>query len=377
MKGITIHIRRILRNKLIIGAAAVIPVVMLLLGGRAGDMLPGMAVINQDGGPLAGLVVESLAQSYRVEQLSADEVEEQVRRGGLEYVLEIPTGFGAEVLAARTPQLAGTAVNNPHSALHVREAVEQVTRPALVLASSLQPETEQQLAAALQQVQQGPFRVEQEIHSRNGELSAANANGFLLAMNLFTMIMLLMGLYGGINLMRDRRSGTVMRAAAAPAGLRGYVGGLLAALMAVQLLQVALTTAAAGLVFPDIRLAVLARSFGVMSLFAMTSLAFGVALAGVAKSMNQLGVLGSIFIFPMAMLGGSFWPIEIMPQQLQRISVLMPNYWAGQAIQLSLAQAGLQDFLLPIAILGAYAALLFVLGSWKRDQVTSGREMRE
>lgn len=87
--------------------------------------------------------------------------------------------------------------------------------------------------------------------------------------------------------------------------------------------------------------------------------------------------MGSIFIFPMAMLGGSFWPIEIMPQQLQRISVLMPNYWAGQAIQLSLAQAGLQDFLLPIAILGAYAALLFVLGSWKRDQVTSGREMRE
>lgn len=377
MNTITIHMKRILRNKLVMAAAAVIPVVMLLFGGRSADTLPRLAVVLHDDGPLVELVHESLKQSYRVELVDADAVDERVRRGGLEYVLEIPAGFGRELTAGRTPQVAGVALDNPHGEMAVREAIEQVTRPALVLAASLDFRGERELASALLQVAEGPFSVRHEVLSRGGELTAADAGGFQNAMKLFTFVMLLMGLYGGMNLIRDRQSGTLMRAAATPGGLRGYVGGLLSALIAVQLLQVMVTTGAAGLVFPQIRGAVLLRSSMVMALFAVTSLSFGVALAGVSKNLNQLGVLGSIFVFPMAMLGGAFWPVEIMPVQLQRLSPLVPNYWAAQGIELSLAQAGAADFLLPALILLVYAVLFFLLGSWKRDQVTSGSEMRQ
>lgn len=377
MKAITIHIRRILRNKLILAATVAIPLVMVLLGGSGSDMVPSVAVINHDGGPLSELVLTRLEDSYRIEKYnSLEEAEDRMRRGGLEYILQIPDGFGSELIAARTPVVSGVAVSNPHSELHVREAIQQVTRPGLVLAASLEIESEQALASAWQRVQEGPFTVRDEVLSRGGDLAASDASGYVRSMNLFTLVLLLMGLYGGMNLIRDRRNGTLMRASAAPGGLRGYIGGLLVALIVVQLLQVALTTVAAGVVFPQIRSAVLVASFGVMALFAVTSLAFGIALAGIAKNLNQLGVLGSIFIFPMAMLGGAFWPMEIMPLQLQRIGVLMPNYWAGRGIELALGQVALREFLLPSAILLMYAVLFFLLGSWKRDQVTSGREMR-
>jgi ABC-2 type transport system permease protein len=47
-----------------------------------------------------------------------------------------------------------------------------------------------------------------------------------------------------------------------------------------------------------------------------------------ASTQRTASMLGNMVIFPLAMLGGSFFPFEIMPQWMAAIGRLTPNGWA-------------------------------------------------
>lgn len=381
MNGYTIHLRRILRNKMIVAATMAIPLLMLIYGCVGTERNPRAAVILEDTGSLAELLLEQLSEQYRIELIAADTAGAIIRQGAADYILQIPRDFGNQLVNAEVPVLSGRATHNQQYDLHMRSVLHRIIQPVLELSRSSKPADQQELAEAAQKMlqalrEQADTEQEEQRSSAESGVSSLAAERYQSGMNLFSMIMLLMGLYGGMNLIRDRHSGTIMRASATPTGLRAYIAGLLAALLSVQLLQVVISSLVSMLVFPEIGPIIALRGFLVMAVFALTGISFGIAIAGVARNMNQLGVLGSIFIFPMSVLGGSILPVEIMPDFMQRAALLVPNYWAGRGIQLALEPGSAVEFLLPIGILAAFAAVFFLLGSWKREQLTSGREMR-
>ncbi|GAB6088808.1 ABC transporter permease [Spirochaeta dissipatitropha] len=376
MNGYTIHLRRILRNKLIMAATLAIPLLMLMYGYIGTDNLPRVAVIAEDSGPLAELVLDKLSETYRIELIETDRAAVIIRQGAADYVLHIHEDFGAKLLRAEMPVLSGRSAQSQQYDAHMRAVLSGIIQPALMLSGSINPASEQEFVESLLAELPAERSIEQQADIYGSGVSSRAAERYQSGMNLFSMIMLLMGLYGGMNLIRDRHSGTIMRASATPSGLRAYMAGLLAALLSVQLLQVAASSVVSVLVFPEIGPAIAVRGFVVMAVFALTGISFGIAIAGVAKNMNQLGVLGSIFIFPMSVLGGSILPVDIMPDFMQRAALLVPNYWAGLGVKAAMEQGATADFLLPIGILVAFAAVFFLLGTWKREQLTSGREMR-
>jgi ABC-type Na+ efflux pump permease subunit len=54
---------------------------------------------------------------------------------------------------------------------------------------------------------------------------------------------------------------------------------------------------------------------------------FGIFLASFAKSRQQAQTLSTVVVLIMSAIGGSMVPIFIMPEFMQKISVLSVNYW--------------------------------------------------
>lgn len=86
------------------------------------------------------------------------------------------------------------------------------------------------------------------------------------------------------------------------------------------------------------------------------------ALTSLAKKPNTVNLLNNIVVFPLAIISGLWWPINLMPNWLQKIGKLMPTYQLSQIEQNLLHHTNV-NFL---AIINVFAwliilALLFLI----------------
>lgn len=66
----------------------------------------------------------------------------------------------------------------------------------------------------------------------------------------------------------------------------------------------------------------------------------------------------------MAMLGGTWWPVEILPSYMQLIAKLVPSGWAMQGfVDLIMRNADLGRLALPVLVLFAFGAVFLTLGA--------------
>lgn len=78
--------------------------------------------------------------------------------------------------------------------------------------------------------------------------------------------------------------------------------------------------------------------------FLLSAIAIGVAVATVAKTLQQALLLAFFGLFPLMFLSGSLVPVESMPQILQRLSLLSPlRYYMDVILGIFLKGAGMRE----------------------------------
>ena len=101
---------------------------------------------------------------------------------------------------------------------------------------------------------------------------------------------------------------------------------------------------------------------------AFSSAAIGLSIAWYSLFRNvetAYSVLGGLHI-ALAMIGGMLWPIEIMPEILQRIAQILPSYWFAQGMR-QIASTGFSgEFLFTLGILFLFSIAFTLLGSRSR-----------
>ena len=149
----------------------------------------------------------------------------------------------------------------------------------------------------------------------------------------FSVTFLLLGMLLGVSLglLDERDWGTLARLRTMPVALD------------VTLLAKLLTRFAVGCVQMTLLLIVGRMCFGISLgpepwalalptagiVFAGT--AFGLVVAGLARSRESVLPIGSIVIVTMAAVGGCWWPIDLEPRWMQRVALAFPTTWAMAA----------------------------------------------
>jgi ABC-2 type transport system permease protein len=84
---------------------------------------------------------------------------------------------------------------------------------------------------------------------------------------------------------------------------------------------------------------------------------FMMLLQSLASTERVANMLGNFVLLPLSMLGGSFFPFDMMPKGFAQIGRLTPNGWSVTELQKILDGVGVTP--------GAFAAvILFVVISW-------------
>ncbi len=101
---------------------------------------------------------------------------------------------------------------------------------------------------------------------------------------------------------------------------------------------------------------------------ALCSCAFGIAIASIARTENQISGLSTLLLWGMGLLGGSLVPLFILARVLGPIPMIVPHYWANRAFDdLLIRGLGTAGVAMDVGVLFGFSLLFFAIGLWRFD----------
>lgn len=201
--------------------------------------------------------------------------------------------------------------------------------------------------------------------------------------NYSALIMVSMGSYGalgaamsgGAYLAVERRSGWFRQLGLTALPPRSFLWAKAIVIMIIVLPSLLLVFAA-GFGIGGVRAPIGSwlASIGLIWLALIPLAILGIAI-GVWVKTEAVGGVTTILLMALAMLGGLWMPLELMPPALQTIGHVLPSFWIGELGRYPFLPAGTPFPWTGLAVLAAWAAAVTILGAlgYRRAVATSKR----
>lgn len=370
-------------------------------GGRDEDTRILLPVVDLDGGEAAQTLLDSLdaAGGVRVERYTQREAQALLEEDELARMLSISAGFTADI--ANNRQVTLRLVSHPDADLEETEAVRLVVEgvaqdmslESQIFASLHQmgemqanaPEefqvftVERTMAQARSQFERSRTQplvaVEQTLPGQPEGEREEMPDAIQLAVPAFTVLFVFLTAQTTARSIYDEKKvGSFRRLLAAPMSKASLLAGKMIPNFIMGLIQTAVIFAF-GIIGMRL-LGLTPMSLGdaplavvlIAVLIALCSSGFGILIAAIARTENQIGGLSSLLVWVMGILGGCFIPVFILENFLGSLPKIVPHYWANRAFNDLLVRGlGLADVTTEMAVLLAFTAFFFVVGLWRFD----------
>jgi ABC-2 type transport system permease protein len=144
----------------------------------------------------------------------------------------------------------------------------------------------------------------------------------------FAIMFMMFGLAGAASTILDERiGGTWGRLMVVPASRLQISFGYLFAYFLMGWIQFAVLMVVMNLIF-DTNWGNLFYMIPFASLVIICVVGFGLMIAGLVKTKQQAMAISTVLIVVTCMLGGVYWPIEIVPDVMQKMALAVPQSWA-------------------------------------------------
>jgi ABC-type multidrug transport system permease subunit len=364
----------------------ILAVMMSLVFGRGQTVPQGrLLVADQDDSVASNLLLgafnrDPLGKMLLVEKVAPAEGHARINRGDGSALLIIPAGFQEAFLLNRPFQLQ--LFTNPSQRILpqiVQESlsimvdgafyVERVagdqlrafdTRnaPADELIASMSVSINHLVTSLRRYLYPLAMDLETVVVADRTE-SKSFAATFLPSMIFMGLLMIANSL--AFDIWRERLMGTLRRLAVSPAPLGAFLAGRLffvaTVFVLVGLVGIEASRTIAGVAVPNLPAAVMWLTFAGSALFLMM-----LVVAMAASTARAASVMGNLIVFPLAMIGGCFFPFEWMPVWMARIGRLTPNGWAITQFQAILSgEIDARKLAVAVAGLTAVSVVMFIV----------------
>lgn len=327
-------------------------------GGSAGpNPVAELVVVDHDESFVSSMLLTSLEQGELKERIRTDSVssevgEELIGQGEVSALLIIPTGFGDAVLRDQPTSL--TLKTNPAQSILPRivEEVLSVEVDAVFYAHRIfgrelsgivdlidargddtaRPDEEAiagisvQISRVVEQVVPYlvPPAIEVEMieNPSKSEQHASFAFLFFPGVLMMSTLLIAQGLSGDV--WSERESGTLSRMVSTPQGLNCYLTGKLI-VAALVFLVISSLLLPAGFYYHNVSFAKLPLASFWLALAGCSLYLLMLAIQLSCPTRKSAGLFTTLVLFPLMMLGGSFFPFETMPAWMAAIGKWSPN----------------------------------------------------
>jgi ABC-2 type transport system permease protein len=362
--------------------------------------LPTLALVDQDGGSAAQSLTEKLVLdgSLTIQSASAVEAQSLLDENKIIGFLTIPNEFTASLQNSSPVDLVITTGSESNSQkvesarLVLESIAAEMTLESQIIASLNQmgamqanaPEeyqvfdTERVLAQAHSQFETSQTRPLIEVKQSTPQQDSEQVNAVDLSQSAvpgFTVLFVFMAAQTTArSIYEEKKIGTFRRLVAAPLNKVELMIGKILPNFIIALVQILVIFAfgSVGMRLLGLTPMPVERSplglILVAIVLALCSSAFGIAIAGIARTENQIGGLSTLLLWGMGLLGGSLIPLFILDRFLGYIPMIVPHYWANRAFDdLLIRGLGVANIALDLGVLLAFSLVFFVIGLWRFD----------
>lgn len=378
-----VEIKRMLRERSNIFFVFIFPIALVLLigvqFGGGGQLTIGVGL--EDDSELGAAIVEALEEEDSVRTrvfATADEVITATERGNVQAGLVLPAGLDERASSGDQVELG--YINRPDSTGSqlqsiVASAVARVMAP-VGAAQYAVGETDASYHDALQAArrlvgQTEPIEVER---TTVGEALFPETLGQfdLGASSQLTLFVFLTALAGSSALILSRKLGISTRMLSTPTPIGAIVLGESLGRFGTALVQ--------GLYIMVLTLVIFQVNWGdplgaILVLVALSAVGAGAGMLMGATFSNdqQAAGIGVVLALGLAALGGAMLPLELFSDTMRQVAHVTPHAWALDAFAVLVRQGGnTLDILPELGVLGAYAAVLLGLASWRLRVAITG-----
>jgi ABC-2 type transport system permease protein len=370
------EVRHFLTDKIALFTTVALPLILVsvigLAAGSQPDAFP-VGILDEDGTATSAAFAGELAEASleTTDYTTESDLARDIRLGflsggviiaeGFEAALQAPSGQATVTLAldaaSTNGPAVGAAITSTAAAFALEPTAVRVTTAALDLDQAEQDETAAIAAAVVADmppITTDPVTV--------GDADPAQDNAFTRAVTTqFVLFVFLNGMLAGQTLVMSRRLGVARRMLSTPTGIGPHILGVGLGRWYLGLLQAAILFGGGALLF--------GASYGdpaatavVAVVWTALSAAVGMVVGAVAKTADQVTAVAVPLGIGMGMLGGSMWPLSVVPEFMQTIGHLTPHAWANDAfITINEDGGGLADITTELGVLITATVVLSAL----------------
>lgn len=308
-----------------------LPLVAILLAmltqGGAGSSQPklNIGIVNlDDSRPITQDAIDFVGEMDAVlpsdmEQLEVDAL---IASGELDAALVFPAGFAdsvksgspatVQIISVRGAEVTGFLQANLSRYIDTVAAIGKTTGGDAVKFERLYADyrnSDFQLSA---------HTVEDQSVSRN---QSSQTIGYLVVIMLFVA-----GNLAGM-MIKDRENRTYHRIIASPIAARTYMISNIALNLAIMIVQIAVTLLVMEYVLHFDSGIPFWTLFFLLGLFALVAISLSLVIVVFSRSSMAANSLQSMLFLPTCLLAGCMFPLEIMPETMQKIAFFLPQYW--------------------------------------------------
>lgn len=379
-------LRRIRRDPVMLltwlGIPTLIALLLVVIFGR-GDARPNgkLLIMDEDQGIGATLLAGAFSQGplgnmISVEKVERDEGRRRINKGNASALLVIPKNFTTALIEGKPAKLQ--LVRNPAQRILpdiIEEVLSELTDAAFYLqivagpqlreASSITAPTDAGIAAISVKFNQDVIGLRKylmppliQLETKVIQEKTDKPGGFAALMLPGMLYMAVFFIAGGLatDVWRERTSGALRRVVTTPASFGAFLGGKLLAVLAVLALVGAFGLAVAHFL-ADLRVSNFPLAVLWIAISGAGLYLFMLLLQSLASTERVANMLSNFVLLPLTMLGGSFFPFDMMPKGFAQIGRLTPNGWSVTELQKILDGAAVS----PVAFA---AVILFVAAAW-------------
>jgi ABC-2 type transport system permease protein len=382
--------RQFMRDRSALFFTAALPLVLIFLIGNAtagfdNDEFP-VGIVSDGTGTLTNDLRAAIGESELVELKTYDDTDalaKDVRRGVVPAGVVIPDDYDEKLLSSKPVEVELVLDQTRGSPAGVRSAIAQAVGDQgaeLQAAIFTSRRTKTPVTATLAQARTTAelFRsteigvAAKTVGSDDEDTYLPPGIGYQVPSNLILFVFIT-SLAGSALLIRSRQLRVTQRMYSTPTTARTIVAGEMLARLAIAGYQAVLILVAGtlffGVDFGDPLAAAL-----LVAVFVLVGTSVGMLMGTVFSTPEQAGSIGPMAGIAMGMLGGCMWPLEIVPEPMQRIGHLFPHAWAMDAwIALIGRDGGLASITTQLAVLAGFVVVLLPLATWRlRRAIVAG-----
>ncbi|MBZ9685523.1 ABC transporter permease [Clostridium estertheticum] len=361
------NLKRILKkriNRIMIVAVPVILVLMVFNLNMNAVVSINIGVVDNDNTEFTKAFIKGLQEKSEVEIISEDTMKATIKNNHLAYGVVMDKGFTEAILNGEDVKLKTYRADDVDLTSAVKLYIENYISAARNIAKNTKNNKEV-FYSSLRAYEKGTFKSETIVFGDKGGDGRKEKS----ALGLLGYAMLIIATFSTNLILEDKKNKTYIRMFASPLKNFNYMLQNIFSFLFIVLIQVYIAFKIMTGTFKAQLGASVENMFVLFVIYAATCVALALAIGSVSKNIKQASALGVLVNTLVAMLGGLFWPKELMPDILLTMGKFTPAYWLTDGIDKLLTSRSITSAAQDIGILLLFTVVFFMISSWGKVYV--------